>query len=111
MSKPNYIRVALEGGSDVSGRALARKLRVRAIAAAECDDCVEIDFAGVECASDSFLDELIGVLIAQRGKSWFRAHVALKNLVGHIRLDLLNVVRARLSEHEEESRLSSPAQA
>lgn len=89
------IAIALEGGTDVSGRTLARALRQRVLAAAEHAP-VELDFAGVECASDSFLDELVAVLVAQQGKNWFRQHVTIRNLKSHVRADLLEAVQARL---------------
>jgi hypothetical protein len=99
---PHRIEVSREGGSDVSGRALARALRQRALTVVG-NGKVEIDFTGVLCASDSFLDELIGVLVAQRGTAWFRTHVAVLGLPHHIRADLLHVVQARLGSQERAS--------
>jgi hypothetical protein len=92
------INVAAEGGTDVSSRRLARELRKRALVAIVKGRRVEFDFAGVECASDSFLDELIAVPVAQHGKRWLRDNVSLTNLSGLIRRDLLAAVAARLND-------------
>lgn len=97
MTDAYCIRVTVEGGTDVSGRSLARQLRRGLVRATESVGRVTLDFAGVECASDSFLDELVGVLVAERGKAWFREHVTVVNLRGCLRSDLLSVVNARLA--------------
>lgn len=56
---------------------------------------VQVDLQGVEAMSDSFADEVFGVLVAQRGKDWFKAHINLLNLTPVLREDLLAVLRRR----------------
>ena len=83
-------------GTDLSGRSLAREIRARAVAAVASGESIELDFAGVRCASDSFLDELFGVLIQQKGKGWFNANVRVSNLDPATLRELLAVVQQRL---------------
>ena len=54
-----------------------------------------IDLEGIEAMSDSFADEVFGVLAAQHGKEWFKKHITLVNLTPTIREDLLAVLRRR----------------
>jgi len=95
------IFVGHEGGSDVSGRALGRQIRLRLVNALADSDRVVLDFSGVQCASESFLDELVAVLVAKRGKPWFKERVAVVNAAEHIRHDILKAVRFRLGEKRE----------
>lgn len=84
-------------GTDLSGRVLGRELRQQ-IVTSNCR--VHLDFEGVECASESFLDELFGVLVLRKGKSWFREHVKVSNLPHTIRADIAQVVSQRLRAPE-----------
>jgi len=98
------LNIAELAGTDLSARTRARALRADVVARAP----VTLDFSGVECVSDSFHDELFGVLVAERGLEWFRANVVLEGLDVAIRQDLLAAVRARL-EQQNAVRPSRPA--
>jgi STAS-like domain of unknown function (DUF4325) len=85
-----------EKGTDLSGRGVARALRQEAVAKVLAGAIAELDFAGVRCVSDSFLDELFAVLVAQRGKDWFRENVRVVNIDPITLTDLVAAVRRRL---------------
>jgi hypothetical protein len=95
-----HIALAQVAGTDLSGRARARALRDAVVAAAP----VVLDFSGVVCVSDSFHDELFGVLVLERGSNWFRSNITVKSLAPSIRRDLLAAVRARLDSKVRPSR-------
>lgn len=100
-----HIALAEVAGTDLSGRVCARAVRDAVVAAAP----VVLDFSGVVCVSDSFHDELFGVLVLERGSSWFRSNVVLRGLSSSIRQDLLAAVRARLDNSS--ARPSRPSEA
>jgi hypothetical protein len=82
-------------GTDLSSRGLGAKVRASILELAE-HGVAEVDFDGVLCASDSFLDEVFAVLVAEKGKDWFRDHLRLTNLSEFIREDLLSAIELRL---------------
>lgn len=98
MSK--LISVRERYGRDVSSRERARVLREEVESLAQFSPPVTIDFDGVESVSDSFSDELVGVLVQERGTSWFRAHVKVVGLGELERASLLSVVRRRLDGND-----------
>lgn len=104
MTPTTRLNIAELAGTDLSARTRARALRGDVVKLAP----VTLNFAGVECVSDSFLDELFGVLVAERGLEWFRANIVLEGLSTAIRHDLLAAVRARL-EQQKAARPSLPA--
>lgn len=60
--------------------------------------CAVINFEKVESVSDSFLDELLGVVVRDLGKQWFRDHIRLINIRPDDRKSLLSVIAQRLSD-------------
>lgn len=91
-----YARL-VEMGKDLSSRERARQLREEFLAEAGTNpSLLTFDFAGVRTLSDSFADELVAVLVAERGEEWFRHHVRLANLSPGLRLVVLNAIGARL---------------
>lgn len=91
--------VVREEVSNTGTRAPARRLRNKAWnLLPDLDGPLVLDFRGVERASSSFLDELIGRLAAQLGPDAFRDRVRLVNLSPRL-LDMANVVTTqRLSD-------------
>jgi hypothetical protein len=99
----NKINLAETLGTDLSNRRGAARLRseiIRKICGP--DDLLTIDFAGVRTLSDSFADELFGVLVENRREPWFRQHVRLVNLRADIRLTILEAIQQRLDRLEAE---------
>jgi hypothetical protein len=94
----NIIFVAKEYGSDISSRFRASQLREEAVRFAVAGDFVELDFAGVRTISESFADELFGVLVEERGEEWFRARVKVINIATLPRTTVLEAVARRLQE-------------
>ena len=95
------VRLAQEYGTDLSSRYRAVQLRESIVdASSRASGICEIDFAGVRTLSDSFADELFGVLVSELGEAWFREHVLVSNLPALIRTTILEVVADRLSPRE-----------
>ncbi|MBI1947640.1 MAG: STAS-like domain-containing protein [Deltaproteobacteria bacterium] len=91
-----YARL-VEMGKDLSSRERARLLREEFVREAGVNPArLTFDFAGVRTLSDSFADELLAVLVVERGEAWFREHVHLANLSPELRLVVLNAIQARL---------------
>jgi hypothetical protein len=82
-------------GKDVSSRNRAAGLRLQIVADAAAQK-VRLDFAGVRTVSESFADELFGVLIEDYGEQWFREHVEVANLSDLSRETVLDAIAHRL---------------
>lgn len=96
--KTQNFRLAHEFGTDLSSRQRAAQLREAIVGAASRTEAkCEIDFAGVRTLSDSFADELFGILVSEQGEEWFRDHVLLLNLPPLLRTTILEAVADRLS--------------
>ena len=83
----------LEFGKALSSRYTASKIRKQIL---QSNLPVVLNFEGVESISDSFFDELIAVLVQDKGKSWFKDHVISQNLNEFDRCCLLHVINRRL---------------
>lgn len=91
-----YARL-VDMGRDLSSRERARLLREQFLAEVGANPLrLTFDFDGVRTLSDSFADELLAVLVVERGEAWFRDHVHLANLSPELRLVVLNAIQARL---------------
>jgi hypothetical protein len=104
MSK--VISVCDQYGSDVSSRSRAHMLRLEIERLVMSEDMVVLDFSNVASISDSFSDELVGVLVEQRGTQWFKNHVRIIGLAERERKNLLSVVQYRLSNPEAPPRVA-----
>jgi hypothetical protein len=82
-------------GTDVSSRTKAAQLRDDVVRAANDRQPVQLNFSGVRTISESFADELFGVLVADRGDEWFREHVKVKNVGAFPRKTILEAIAAR----------------
>lgn len=81
-------------------RAAGRRLRTKALnVLPDLEGPLTLNFGGVERASSSFLDELVGRLVAALGTEAFRERVRLVNLAPHL-LDMANVVTAQRMDQE-----------
>lgn len=91
-----YARL-VDMGLDLASRDRARKLREDFLAhAGSSPERLTFDFEGVRTLSDSFADELLAVLVEERGEVWFREHIKLVNLSSEQRQIVLSAIQTRL---------------
>lgn len=84
-------------GSDLSSRATGVMVRDGLVAAlARGAARVSVDCTGVRTLSESFTDEVFGILVAEHGKSWFKEHIAVIGLTDSTRGAILRAVAERL---------------
>jgi hypothetical protein len=83
-------------GSDISSRARAALLRKEVINATADGTIVDLHFDGVRTISESFADELFGVLVQEKGADWFRSFVRVRNIEPLPRATVLEAVAERL---------------
>lgn len=85
-------------GTDLSSRLAAAKARLSVLALLQAgNERVVVDCAGIRVMSESFADELFGILVATRGKAWFKEHIQVSGLTEGVREAILQAVDARLS--------------
>jgi hypothetical protein len=98
MSTTWTIALAAKLGGYLSSRRAAATLRKEIVSQIEKDGSVcQIDFADVWSVSDSFSDELLSILVVERGHDWFRQHIKLINLSDDLRTSILRAIDQRLS--------------
>jgi hypothetical protein len=100
--------IVSEKGTDLSGRAVGRALRAEVERHAFEGHLIELDFAGVRCTSDSFLDELFAVLVVVKGANWFRSHVRVTNADEATLADIVAAVRRRVPPRVSDSATPAP---
>ncbi|RYF52244.1 MAG: DUF4325 domain-containing protein [Cytophagaceae bacterium] len=84
-------------GSDLSSRAIARQFRDLYLPIRQPEAFpVELSFKGVQTATQSFLDELLAVVIQQKGPQWFRENVVLTHMSNAIALNLIEAASYRV---------------
>lgn len=89
----DVIRVS-DYGRDLASRQRARDLRQSVFAAGTA----RLDFEGVRSVSHSFADELLGVIVAERGLDWLRLNIELANAAPAVRDSIEDAVGRRLSK-------------
>lgn len=92
-----------ELGSSLASRARGRELRLQVKAN---DGPCTLDFAEVLSVSESFADELLGVLVADHGVDWLSQHIAFENVSTPVRGVILDVIERRTTptvNEEDES--------
>lgn len=89
--------IALRYGRYLSSRHLARELREHVMALIEHQgvELVTVTFAGVESISNSFADGFLGLLVAERGRSWVERHVRVEGLHPDDQRDLEALISLR----------------
>jgi hypothetical protein len=85
-------------GSDISSRDRAAHLRRAILEDHQKSSRVVLDFSGVRTISESFADELFGVLIEEKGEEWFRTTVKVTDLAALPRKTVLEAIANRLHE-------------
>jgi len=73
------IKDYVEGAKTLSSRQIGRKIRNIVEKFLEDNDTVVIDFNGIELISQSFGDEILGVLIRERGINNVKGRVKIAN--------------------------------
>jgi hypothetical protein len=58
---------------------------------------VTIDLEGVYTISESFADELFGILVKQEGEEWFRQHIVVRNASADVRRSILSGIEKRIA--------------
>lgn len=107
----DVVRIALAVLGKVLGtRGLGAELRSR-IAVAVAEGPVEVDFAGVRFASESFLDEAFGRLTEEIPPALLREHCRIVNANDTILAMLRVAVRERRRLSEVQTRSAPPALA
>ena len=90
-------------GTDLSSHRVATLLRQSILKMLSVSSRFTIDFVGVRTVSDSFADELFGVLVADHGGEWLHDHVSLVGLSPEVRSIILSAIERGLertpSEH------------
>ena len=69
---------------------------------------VSVDCVGIRTLSESFADEVFGILVAERGKAWFKQRVAVTGFSETTRAAILRAIAERL--HLNQPALPMPDQ-
>ncbi len=88
------IRIANVAGVDVSSRRSAAELRRQIIASGE--RC-RLDFTDVLSVSQSYADELLGVLVRDKGELWLSQHVRISGASQEVKYTILEAIDARIA--------------
>jgi hypothetical protein len=92
-------------GTDLASRRSAAVLRSQIEYAANEGRYVVIDFNDVLSVSESYADELLGVLIADRGLEWFGRNVRV-SAPHSVLLSIAAAIKERLVSHEQRPELA-----
>ncbi len=88
-------------GEDLASRTTASAYRVEALTALEAGSKgVLFDLSSVKSLSESFADELFGVLVSSRGLNWFVKTVTIQSAERAVILSIASALRGRLVERE-----------
>lgn len=91
------LRIVKICGTDVSSRSRASELRRKITSlVSDTQSQVELNFRGVRTVSNSFADELFGVLARDNGNAWFRAWIVITNLDEFPRETIVESINNRL---------------
>lgn len=97
----------LDIAQHLASRERARRLREEVVATIErTGQKVAIDLTDVLSVSDSFADELFGVLAQTRGDRWFQKHIAVTGASAVVRSSIVRAIRARLDRDSPRVRTS-----
>lgn len=83
-------------GTDLSSRAVGVTVRNAIDALAKHQIRVIVDCSDVRTLSESFADEVFGILIYNNGKSWFKERISVIGLTESTRNSILRAVEERL---------------
>ena len=87
-------------GTDLSSRVTGvTGVAVRDVMLADFDggeNRVSVDCVGIRTLSESFDDDVFGILVAERGKAWFKQRVAVTGLSEITRAAFMRAIAERL---------------
>jgi len=89
-----------EWGKSLGTRLLGEKVRQQVESLLERGEVVGLDFGGVEVASPSFVDELVGKLFLQRGQTALQGRLRVVNAAPEIHALVRRMVSERLKERQ-----------
>ncbi|MFM9913268.1 MAG: STAS-like domain-containing protein [Methylophilaceae bacterium] len=82
--------------SDLASRQAAAELRANVEQSVLAGNQVAISFKGVFSVSESYADELFGVLVIRYGLDWLSDHVAIQNAEPVVFRAIVSAIRQRL---------------
>lgn len=85
-------------GTDLAARKTAASLRLQLEGALNKSDYIELDFSEVYSASESFVDELLGVLVATHGLEWLFKHIEVRNSKPAVARSIAQAIQRRLEQ-------------
>ena len=96
MTERFTITLASSAGTDLSSRARAAVVRRQILSHIVEGSPVIIDLEGVRAMSESFADELFGILAAKNGDEWFRKWLSVRGASEGARINILRAIDERL---------------
>jgi hypothetical protein len=98
MTYPITISLREKLGTDLSSRRRAAGFRNEIISLIQIGrTTVTLNLDGVCTVSESFADELFGILVKQNGEDWFREHIVLQATSPDVRYSILSAVERRIA--------------
>lgn len=89
-------------GSDLASRSSAARERYRLVSAVQQGQQVIVDLSEVLSISESYADELFGILAAQKGLEWITKNVRLVDVTDSVLEVVATVIDRRLMEADNE---------
>lgn len=86
-------------GTNLASRKLAKKIRETELMP-ENGEKIVIDFSNIETASNAFLDELVGIIIATKGFGFFNSHYRIANTNDYVKNILKSAISYRIIQAE-----------
>lgn len=96
----NYYKIKIEH-SDLASRQAAAQLRLKVEKLAERSQKVQIDFSNVFSISESYADELFGVLALKNNLDWLTTNVSISHANEATFRSIANAIKQRLSENNQ----------
>lgn len=87
--------------SDLASRQAAAQLRIQVENLAQNRHTVQIDFRNVFSISESYADELFGVLAIKKNLDWLTTNVSISHANEATFRSIANAIRQRLSENNQ----------
>lgn len=94
-------------GTDLASRRSASILRAEIISTLNNHHKVAIDLSNVQSISDSYADELFGILVKQLGLEGFASTVVIRNASTHVLRRIAGAIKGRVELDELENKLPS----
>ncbi len=96
----NDYKIIIEN-SDLASRQAAAQLRLKVERLAKSSQKIQIDFRNVFSISESYADELFGVLAVRNNLDWLAQHVSILHANEATFRSIANAIRQRLTENNK----------